>query len=423
MNFVCAHRTDVGKIRDNNEDHFISVPELRLFVVADGMGGHNAGEVASQKTCEVIQRHIEENREVLEQFNQSHRSKDLQSVSKLLAAAVEHASKVVYRMAGKNKEQRGMGCTCTALLLLDDGKGVLAHVGDSRLYMLRRGRVHQLTEDHTFVGDLLKRGMITPEQAHDHPNGNVLTRAVGVQANLVVDTMIFDLDPGDVFLLCSDGLHGYFENDSALLPYFDKPDLQEVIDDLINFTLSQGANDNVTALAVLMSPMPGEDYIAAEERLAILKKVPLFSHLKYNELVKVLGLTENRTVAAQTELLTEGERGSELFILLDGAVDVLKAGDVIANLEPGVHIGEMALVDNAPRSATIRTQAECHVLSISRPDFFTLIRAEPVIATKLLWSFVQVMSTRLRDTNDALLEARTEELDDDSFEILFDDDE
>jgi PPM family protein phosphatase len=422
MQYVVAHRSDVGRVRQNNEDNFLASIDLGLFVVADGMGGHHAGEVASQMTCDLVLQHIEENKTVLSNYATSQSPENLQAIARLLDNAINGASKAITKLSAKNKGKGSMGCTCTALLILDGGKGVMGHVGDSRLYMCRTDRMHQLTEDHTFVGDLVKRGVITEAQAKDHPNGNVITRAVGVQPTVAVDTMVFDIDPGDIFLLCSDGLYSYFDESSKLHAYLMQADPQAAIDDMVDFALEKGGHDNITALSVGISPIPGQDYLSAEQRIGVLKKIPLFAHLNYNELVKVLGLCSTHRLAAGSVIIKEGETGEELYVVVDGSVEVFKGENVLSTLGDGVHLGEMALIDNAPRSASARTKTSCRLLRMRRREFVSIIRAEPVIATKLLWSFLQVMSGRLRQTNDALLDARSDISLEDTFEIFFESD-
>ena len=427
MDVAVSSRTDVGRVRTNNEDNLFVDPTLGLFVVCDGMGGHNAGEVASKIACDVIREDIAEATKLRDRFLTSGKNSDLKVLKRVMETAVLNACKEIYKQANRSSELSGMGTTCTAVLLLGHRKGILAHVGDSRFYVQRGGRVHQLSEDHTYVNELVKRGALTRDQAQNHPQGNVLSRALGVQPTVTVDTMIFDFDPGDTYLLCSDGLYNYFPDASEMNPKLEMSNLDAALGDLISLALDRGGHDNCTGVIFRIggTPPPVENATAAEQRIAILKRIPIFAHLTYNELVKVLGLTQLARAKEGDIIINEGERGDELFVILAGEVDVVKGDDVLVTLKAGVHLGEMAMIDNAPRSATVLARTEVNLLVMRREEFFGLIRAEPVIASKLLWSFVKVLSGRLRETNEALQGARREltEQNTGDFEIFVDDEQ
>lgn len=419
-----AFFTDVGRVRTNNEDFYLADSDIGLYVVCDGMGGHSAGEVASKMTAEVVQREIAKASKPREKFLKSGKTSDIRALAKVMENALSTACKEVYKHASKKPELAGMGTTCTAVLLAGHGKGLLGHVGDSRLYVFRNGAIHQLSQDHTYVNELVKRGAISKEQAENHPQGNVLSRAVGVQPSVSVDSMIFDIDAGDTYLLCSDGLYNYFPDSGELAQYLQQSELQAAIESCVNVALERGGHDNVTAVSLRVggTPPPVENATGAEQRIRILKRIPIFSHLNYHELVKVVGLTQLGSANEGQKIISEGEHGDELYVVLAGEVDVLKGDQVIVQLKAGAHIGEMALVDNAPRSASVVATSKVNLLIMRRDEFFSLIRAEPVIATKLLWSFVQVMSGRLRETSEQLKGVKAElDTDLEDFEIFVDD--
>jgi serine/threonine protein phosphatase PrpC/CRP-like cAMP-binding protein len=426
MDLRVTARTDIGRVRSNNEDNFFADRDLGLFIVCDGMGGHSAGEVASKTACEVIQREIIAATKVRERFMASGKSADVKSVAKMVEAAIHTACKEVYKKASRNPELAGMGTTCTVVFVAGHHKGVLGHVGDSRLYVVRQNMVHQLSDDHTYVNELVKRGALSKEQARNHPQGNVLSRALGVQPTVPVDTMIFDIDPGDTYLLCSDGLYNYYAEPSEITRTLSQQDIDTGLNRLIDSALERGGHDNLTGIVLRVggTAPPADTAVAAEQRIAILKRIPIFAHLTYNELVKVVGLTQLVRCKAGEQFIREGEQGDELYVVLAGEVTVVKGGQPITTLKAGAHLGEMALIDNALRSATIVANTDCNLLAMRRDEFFSVIRTEPVIATKLLWSFVQVLSGRLRDTNEALQGARKELTATASdFEIFVDSDE
>jgi len=408
MELSLATRTDVGRVRKNNEDSFFADEALGLFIVCDGMGGHNAGEVASGAACDLLHTELSEITELRDRYEASGKPSDIKAIRKAVETAVLNACKEIHKRATKTPEQAGMGTTCTMVLLAGHNKGVLGHVGDSRLFVVRGGGIHQLSEDHTYVNELIKRGALTKEQARNHPHGNVLSRALGVQPSVAVDTLIFDMDPGDTYLLCSDGLYNYYPNHAELQAALSGADLAQALEGLVATALERGGHDNCTGVAFRVSGAitDANQAIAAEQRIEVLKRIPIFAHLTYNELVKVLGLTQLAAVHAGETIITEGDDGDELFVVLAGEVDVSKGGKHLATLKAGAHMGEMAMIDSSPRSATVVAKTDGNLLLMRREEFFGLIRSEAVIATKLLWSFVQSLSTRLRETNEALQGAR-----------------
>ena len=204
--------TDVGRKRQHNEDAFAVDPDLGLFVVADGMGGHAAGEVASQRAVEVVRQQLSTDRQVLEDLAQASTSEARAAAAALVETAIQRACAEVYRLAAADPTKRGMGTTFVCLVLAGT-KAIVGHVGDSRVYLLRGGQAHRLTEDHTLIAAQLKAGTLTREQAQASQLRNVITRAVGIQESVQVDTLMVDLLPRDLFLLCSDGLHGYLPDE------------------------------------------------------------------------------------------------------------------------------------------------------------------------------------------------------------------
>jgi len=399
-------RTDIGRKRKHNEDSFLQDDELGLYIVADGMGGHAAGEVASAQAVKSIREALLEGKPVLEAFRATPTIEAREHVAQLMEKAVHKACADIYAVASSDTGKRGMGTTVVALLCIGK-KAVIGHVGDSRVYLFRNGRAHQLTEDHTIIQEQLKRGLITRDQIATAENKNVITRAVGIQPSVAVDTLVTDLIPGDLYLLCSDGLHGYLADDElpALLAQEPRAQLSDQLVDLAN---TRGGKDNITAIAVSVEASDDDETTDVEGKTEILRRIPLFQHMTYKELLAILGIAKGRQFEKGQPIIKEGEAGDELFVLFRGRVDVLKNGLAIAQLKPGGHFGEMGLVDQAPRSATVVTAEDTSAISIDRDSLLKLMRRDSLLAVKLLWSFVQVLSERLRNTNEALADLRHE---------------
>ncbi|MCI1822116.1 MAG: Stp1/IreP family PP2C-type Ser/Thr phosphatase [Megasphaera sp.] len=225
----------IGLVRKVNEDSFYISQEQDVFVVADGMGGYVGGEIASSTAVEAIAYYFQ---------NYTH-------VSPVqLEKAVQYANSCILSKAMIEPSLKGMGTT-VSLLTIADHKANWAHVGDSRIYVLRNNQLTQITVDHSIVEVLLDEGKITKEEAEHHPKKNILTRAVGVDRDLKVDTGSFDIFPGDRILLCTDGLNSFVNKDDlqkALQEYSRKE--RDIINDLFERVYVNGANDNVTAILV-----------------------------------------------------------------------------------------------------------------------------------------------------------------------------
>ena len=221
-----AAMSDVGREREGNEDSYLERPPL--FVVADGMGGAEAGEVASQTVVEV--------------FSDAFEAGELPDA---LEATVQTANERIHAMAVEDTAKTGMGCTTTAAYAAG-GKLTTAHVGDSRLYRLRGGSLEQLTDDHSLVGGLVRLGQLTPEEAEHHPQRSVILRAVGVEPTVEVDILHHDLEPDDVYLACSDGLTGMVRDVviAETLGMFSS--LAESAEMLIELANAAGGRDNIT---------------------------------------------------------------------------------------------------------------------------------------------------------------------------------
>jgi serine/threonine protein phosphatase PrpC len=417
--------TDVGRQREANEDNYLVDPKLNLFVVADGMGGHAAGEVASQIAVHEVSRVVRENHDLIARYAKTHDTSTRQDVLAVLEHAVQTACSAIFNRGQAEPEKRGMGTTTSVLLIIED-RGFIAHVGDSRIYLMRQNQVHQLTEDHSLLNELVRRGKIKRDQIESSPYAkykNAVTRAVGAYESVETDTLDFEVLPGDHFLLCSDGMYAYLR-ETDLPEILSVEDVAEAPKTLVALANAGGGHDNITAVVVRVEAGDTKEQAQRASDLAnrveVLKRMPLFKHLGYKEVMRLLNVTEVKSYAAGESIIKEGNEGEDLFIILSGKVRLHKSEAFITHLERGAHFGEMALVDRSPRSASATAEESSRALVLHRPDFYEIIRKEPVLATKLLWSFVQVLTERLRkttaDLSGARLEAQAEDLSED---VLF----
>lgn len=240
-------KTDIGRRRQVNQDAYLVDDDLGLYVVADGMGGHAAGEVASRESVDTIFGMVKRGLQNSPDLRGALTEDRVRAASRLLEGAVQGATYLVFAMAEFDREKSGMGTTISAMLALG-GFAVFAQVGDSRIYHVRRDKVTQLTEDHTMVAWQLRAGLITEQEAKYSPHRNVITRSVGNRDYVQVDTGLIELEAGDRFLLCSDGLHGYLR-DTEIVNTLGRPG-DEAVAQFIDLANARGGRDNITAVLV-----------------------------------------------------------------------------------------------------------------------------------------------------------------------------
>ncbi len=396
---VVAHGvTDVGCKRDHNEDYMLVDEQLGLFMVCDGMGGAAAGEVASKHCAEIVHSVVRQNEQLIHAFDHDPCSENRRALFGLLEDAIQAANAEIYEMSAQDPSKRGMGTTIVLLVIAGEN-AVVAHVGDSRVYLLRDEQIHQLTEDHSLIAEQLRRGLISEKEAETSNFGNVIMRAVGTREVTQVDTLHIELMPGDRFVLCSDGLSGPVKSPdigSVAGLYGPRP----AAENLVSMARDAGGPDNITAICVLVADdCPSAAEIPVAYKVDVLKQIPLFSHMSYKELMTLLDVISERDYAAQQTIIEEGAHEDEFFVLLTGKAIVTKQRRKLAELETGAHFGEMCLLDDAPRSATILAEQDCRVMVIRRGDLYPLLQREPQLAVKLLWAFAQELIGRLRDTS------------------------
>ena len=255
--------TDPGCVRKSNEDNFAVEPDLGLLVVADGMGGHNSGEVASDISCKTI---VEYARQMLggdKSIVPEGGSAGLTARGRQLEFFVKSANAVIYEKGRAFPKDAGMGTTVVAALV-DSKSMTVAHVGDSRLYLWRRGELTQLTEDHSLVGEQVKRGQITPDQASRSNLQNILTRALGAERDVQVDVAEHPLLPGDLVLLATDGLSKMVVDAEVASVIAEEKDPQKIVDVLIAKSLAAGGVDNISIVA---AKIPALDHSGGVKKL------------------------------------------------------------------------------------------------------------------------------------------------------------
>ncbi|MEE2755781.1 MAG: protein phosphatase 2C domain-containing protein, partial [Myxococcota bacterium] len=372
--------------------------KLKLFVVADGMGGHAAGEVASSVAVHEVRRVLSDGRDVIEQYRRDETATNREAVLDLIERSIESACSKVFRLAEEDASKKGMGTTLS-LFLVAGSRGFIGHVGDSRIYLVRRSGVHQLTEDHSLINELIKRGRLKPGDVFDSPYKNAVTRAVGVYEKVEVDAFDIDVLPEDGFLLCSDGLSCYLD-DETTRRFMMADDVKTIPDDLIGLANDCGGKDNITAIVVRMLAgevdVPQERVTMVQRKTTALQAQPLFRYLNYGEIVKVLNLSKRETLETGDVLFAEGDQVSTMFVVLAGRLQVTSGTRRLKELTDDAFIGESILVDSSPQTKTIIALEKTDVLVMERDAIHALMMNQSKLSWKILWSLTQQQTMRLK---------------------------
>jgi PPM family protein phosphatase len=243
MGIICAGATDIGRKRKTNQDSICLDYTHNFFAVADGMGGHNGGDIASQLSVKVMPEFVEKNNKEMEP-------------DQLMKEVIQEVNKIILKKAEENPELHGMGTTVSAIQF-NGPQLVIGNVGDSRVYMVNNQHIFQLTRDHSFVQEKLNMGIYTREEAVKDPQKNVLVRSVGFEADLQVDIFYYRICKNDIFLICSDGLHGKV-SDGDILHIVQRnisdparcqlPDVENAIKELIQQANNNGGQDNISVI-------------------------------------------------------------------------------------------------------------------------------------------------------------------------------
>ena len=250
LRYVAAAKTDVGQKRQGNEDRFCLDPALGLYVVADGMGGHAAGEVASRLAVETIHEWIGKYLSGADVAIVGPAASAVSAEANFLLSSIRLANRIIFDSAKDRREYAGMGTTVVAVLARDD-RFVLAHVGDSRIYRIRRDHIFQISRDHSFVQEQVDSGMMSTAEAHQSQYRHMITRALGLKESVDVDLTEEPARPGDVLLLCSDGLSDLLDDEDMLVAVKEHAeDLDDACQALVDRANSKGGDDNITVLVV-----------------------------------------------------------------------------------------------------------------------------------------------------------------------------
>ncbi|MFT5680040.1 MAG: serine/threonine protein phosphatase PrpC/CRP-like cAMP-binding protein [Myxococcota bacterium] len=405
-----AAQTDVGRRRNQNEDALFASAERGVFVVADGVGGRAAGELASALTVETFEAASDELRAAVFKYTNRPEWETRNEVLELLDGICQRASRSVYDES-ERRNKRGM-TTTLVVALVGGGAVFLAHVGDSRAYLIRDGLIRQLTEDHSMVNELVRAGQMTYEEAIRSRYRSVITRAVGLYPTVQADVMCIEVLPGDRLVLCSDGLSDpVSEEDIESIASQD--DVETATSQLILRALENGGPDNVTV--VLIEPEASEEAESARARAQVMEELFLFTDLPFHARLRVSRICEELFFTPGQVLVTEEAPGDAMFVIVQGHVVVSRNDIPLARLEAGQHFGELGLLDDTPRSATVSGGSYGSAVVVRRTQLLEFTQRDPELGNHILLRLLAALGERLRHmnarlTNNAILDIPASDL-------------
>jgi CRP-like cAMP-binding protein/serine/threonine protein phosphatase PrpC len=379
-------------------DQVLVEPRFGLLAVADAPSGGEDGRAGVRISLDSVRRHLDRNADLLDRFR-SHPAPELRArVMAVLEEAFARASQEVFAFA---RRRRGLMVAMDVVLVIGK-EAFIGHVGDGRVYLVRRGLVHQLTIDHAQAGEdgaVFERADDPTEETAMGAGGRTFTRALGPMPSVRVESLLCELVAEDRIVVTAAPLYRALPENvlHTLL-------VTESLDSL-GPALTRAA-ERRPVVAVLAQLGGGEAFKQdlARARLAIIAPMPLFAHCTERELRSVAAATRPTRLESGRILFSEGDPGEELYLLIAGRVRIERKGQVLATLGPGSNFGEMAMLDERTRSATALTLDDCELLVIHRDAFFALLRTNPMLAMKILWNMLLRLSSNLRNTSARLAE-------------------
>jgi PPM family protein phosphatase len=395
--------------RPENQDFILLEPGLGLYMICDGMGGHSGGRIASEQSAIAVASNLAATELA------SDAEVTVHQMAKYLFDAVGNACREVFSIAEKDLALKGMGSTLTAVLVRGSS-AVLAHVGDSRCYLLREGKQYQLSNDHTYVEELVKEGLLTREQANGHPYAHVLTRAVGATETIPVDMLKFEVVAGDILMLCSDGFYNRWQDiteqrimdmvcESVKAPNFD-----EAVAGLVTDTVTVDGSDNTSAIVIeIASEVIAKATALARKadvylELETIQGIQLFKDCSFSDILKIMSVTEVFDISPTHEIVKEGDTDDALYIVVRGEFKVTKKAPIgqveLATISSGGHFGDIALLVDTPRTATVTCTAPARVLRVPRKPLSRLFASHPRLGLQFYAVMTQTLARRLVDMNE-----------------------
>lgn len=383
MKIIGYGKSDIGKVRSHNEDSFCVNNDLRLYMVCDGVGGHQAGEVASKMATNIIKQKISDQYAKVKKIMESEVEDSV--IIRFMETIVHETCKTIFDFAHSRPEYYKMGTTLTLLLMLGP-RAIMIHVGDSRLYLIRDDQVHQLSNDHTLAHELLRIGLIEKEDVKTHRFHNVLSRAIGPKEIVHVDTLLFDVLPDDIFILCSDGLTTYLDSPEDILETFDVLDIEKTPQHLIDFANNKGGKDNISVIVIQAQREQNNEENKRKKTVThhvrTLGNSNVFHNLFMRELLYISNIAEEVSLRKGEILYKEGKIPSGYYQILTGEI-ALSHGTKKQILKAEQGCGYEGLLDREPAYATAQATMDSTLLKISFSNLNFIIRRYPRLGQKI----------------------------------------
>ena len=371
-------------------DQMLILPRHGLLVVADAPSGGQDGRAATRIALETVRTHVERNEDILKRFLRTPAPELRKRILAVVEEAYARAAQEIFAFA---RRRQGVVVTLDMVLLLEH-EAFIGHVGDGRVYLVRRGLVHQLTVDHARNDDA---PVFERETEQAVAGDRRFTRALGPHPRVRVETLCMELTHGDRFFVSTANLHRTIPENILNTRL-----VAEHLDGLGPALTSDGGGTALVAACAQLGS--GEPFTpdSAQSRLAILAPMPMFAHCNERELRTVAQATRPRRFPEGTIIFEQGHPGTELYLLIAGSVDIVKDGQRIVRLGPGSNFGEMAMLDEPSRSASAVAADETELMVIPRDAFFAMLKGNPMLAVKILWNMLLRLSANLRATSKRL---------------------
>jgi serine/threonine protein phosphatase PrpC len=401
VRYVSHSSTRVGTRRSSNQDVLAVDDQLGVYILCDGMGGTAGGGIAASLAAKNCMSYLAQHTSTLRDIT-AHKAPSTQLIE-LAQSAVEVANHAVHAHTQEHPELGASGTTI-ALVIVAGTYGVCAHVGDSRVYAFRDKQFLQLTKDHSLAQDLIDRGVLDKANVDTFRFKHVLSRAVGLLPAVSVDTLHFEIIPGDRFVLASDGVSSSNAS-SALESSESTGTAAELLEAITSLAHETGSDDDISAIIIEASGAESDQqtHAARAQELAlkteVLRDVYLFESLDPRNILRIVDASALIPCHAHEVIVAQGEPEVSLYIILDGTFRVEIDGQIIAELGRGNHFGEMALLTCQPRSATVRAITNGRVLRLAAGDFHKFVQEHPQDGIRMISALARELSERLRLTN------------------------
>lgn len=390
-----AFRSEKGAAHFNEDGCFAS-QDRALFLVCDGLGQKGSGDIAARIALETIASWLHAKKKNITPATAPSKE-ERRELEMLLDDGVQLASKEILKEAQVNPKCQGISTTLD-LLWITSTHAFVAHVGSGRIYLYRNGELHQLTEDHTHLAHYRRAGKLDGvSEAEQAAMAKRLSRAVGFQEHVKVDILEIELEPGDKFALMSDGVWASLREEDIENAFKAGSNAEKTIDEIHEKVKAAGAKDNFTSIVIeAAKEVQAEAFGGAEQKIKMLGNVPAFAYLSYQDLIKVINVGDLFKIAKDKYICKEGDPGGEMMLILSGSVEIQKNSQKIRNLRRGDVFGELSMIDEAPRSASVLALEPTNLLAFPRESLFKLFREQPDLAVKFLWGVTMETNKRLR---------------------------